>query len=229
MNLYKIRGGTEQELLDKKYNIGIGISLGNKWFTPTNILEQIKWALQYTHEYVVVYVADLIHAINLEVRNDISHERAVRVSVNKGEKILQEVKNLIETSLAESDKQKIRYATWSDLLTVDYVQKTKYLYDLYEQDENFRERLHSIVRGYTANEAKSFSESEIHRLGMYIIEELPEMVARVPIKDMAYDANAYPHSSGVVELVDEIQQGLAFSEIKEKIMDTEPKVFLEVR
>lgn len=64
---------------------------------------------------------------------------------------------------------------------------------------------------------------------MNVIEELPEVLARTPIKGMTFDAYAYPFDGELPELVERIQRGDIFPEIKESIMDTEPKVFLEVR
>jgi len=46
MKLYKIRGGTEEELYKRNYNIGVGISLGNKWFSAENILGLVEWSLK---------------------------------------------------------------------------------------------------------------------------------------------------------------------------------------
>lgn len=42
MKLYTVRGGNKKAVYDKAYTIGVGISLGNKWFSPQNILELIE-------------------------------------------------------------------------------------------------------------------------------------------------------------------------------------------
>ena len=68
MELKKIRSGNKDLLINKEYNIGVGISLGNKWFTPENIFGLIEFSLEYTKRRVVVYVADTIHAVNIEIR-----------------------------------------------------------------------------------------------------------------------------------------------------------------
>jgi hypothetical protein len=48
MKLYSIRGGTVKELNEKQYQIGVGVSLGNKWFSIENTAELVKWSLQNT-------------------------------------------------------------------------------------------------------------------------------------------------------------------------------------
>ncbi len=229
MELHNIRGGTKEALFSKQYNIGIGISLGNKWFTPENILEQTQWALQFTKEYVIVYVADSIHAINLEVRNDISYEKSLQTALKRGEKMLETVKKLLERTLTKDDLAKIKFAQWDDLKNVKFLEKTTYLKTLYETNDKFRNTIHNIIRNYTVREKKSFSESQIHRLGMYVIEELPELISRTPIKELTFEAWVYPFDGELTKFVDDIQKEIVFPEIKDAVLDTEPKVFLEVR
>ena len=229
MQLYKIRGGTEKELYDRKYNIGVAISLGNKWFTVKNIVEQVRWALPLTKEYVVVYVADSIHAINLEVRNKISSRRALRIAMESGGKMLEEVRVELERVFAKKDLNRVHFAKWNDLLTDVYKHKISYLYSRYEQDGDFREEIHSSGRSHTSKETKEFTEQDINKLGTDIIEELPEALCRVQIKGHEIDAYTYPFDSELPEFIENIQNKILFPEIKETILDTEPKVFLEVR
>lgn len=49
------------------------------------------------------------------------------------------------------------------------------------------------------------------------------------MKGVVCDAFTYPFDGELPELTEKIQNGEIFPEIKENIMDTEPKVFLEVR
>ena len=131
MELGITRGGSKQDLLDKKYRIAVGISLGNKWFTPANIVEATKWSLAHTKDLVIVYVADTIHAINLEVRNRISSEKALRIAKEKGEALLQEVKAELKEVESNDDFNRIHFTTWDGLLTESYREKVSFLYTLY--------------------------------------------------------------------------------------------------
>lgn len=229
MNLHKIRGGTIEDLEAKKYRLSIGISLGNKWFTVPHIIELIRWALSYTHENVVVYVGDSIHAINLEVKKKITREKALEIATKIGAELLENVKEEVKTSFSAEDIEKIKYAKWNDLTDDLYKSKTKYLHDLYESNESFRNTIQPIARNTVAKIGQSFSEEEIHHLGTYILEELPHLINRVQIAGIMCDAFVYPYGGEIPQLVEKIQNGKKFPEIKENIMDTEPKVFLEVR
>ena len=86
-----------------------------------------------------------------------------------------------------------------------------------------------ILRNYLKKESREYSDADIHKFGTYVIEELPEIICRVPIAGITYDAFVYPFDGEITRLVEKIQQGKIFPEIKKNVMDTEPKVFLEVR
>jgi tRNA-dependent cyclodipeptide synthase len=229
MEFHSVHGGTKEALLNHEYNIGVGISLGNKWFTIENTLELTKWALGYTRDFVVIYVADSIHAINLEVRNRISYEKASKLANEMGDEFLKDFKEKVDEELSADEKHHIVYAKWDKLITPAYKEKLLYLYGRYTENGSFREAIQAIVKEFTAKERRNFSEQEINRLGDYIVEEFPEVLSRVPIDGYIYDAYAYPFSGSLTKLVEQIQLGTIFPEIRENVMDTEPKIFLEVR
>ena len=112
MHLHTIRGGSVEDLKDHKYNIGVGISLGNKWFTPENILGLVEWALKYTSQNVVVYVADTIHALNIEVRKRRSVEYSIKEAKKQGEEIMSQTKNLLKGRLPEKEYSKVILVFW---------------------------------------------------------------------------------------------------------------------
>lgn len=229
MKLHRVRGGTIEALEQRQYNIGVGISLGNKWFSPENIVEATKWALSHTREHVVIYVADTIHAINLSVRNKVSLERARRIAVRYGHELMTKVQEEVPKHLSQEEISKIIYATWDDIDNTAYRAKVNYLYGLYESNTEFKRCIQDVVHGWVAKEARAFREDEIEKFGTYILEELPEVSGRVPIKGIVYEAYAYPCDGELTQLVEKLQKGEMFPEIKQNIMDTEPKVFLELR
>lgn len=230
MKLHNIVGGSREDLEAKKYTIGVGISLGNKWFTSDNILNLIKWSLDYSKDRVPVYVADSIHSVNIEVRNNKSPKNASRIADEKGTQILNEVRKKAGQELSAEEFNRLLFVKWKEIVDEKYQSKIEYLYSLRENNPEFGKAIENLVRNFTSQEENnSFTDSEIKRLGDYIIEELPEIIGRVLIGGVVCDAYAYPFSGEMVEFVNKIQKGLIFPEIREKIMDTEPKVFLEVR
>ena len=124
---------------------------------------------------------------------------------------------------------RIRYARWEELLTDQFQEKIAYLYKRYRTDESFYTAVVHIVQDATQYEIRNFTQEEITRLGEYIVEELPEILARTPISGLSFDAYAYPFDGKLAEFVERIQNGEIFPEIRDHVMTTEPKVFLEVR
>lgn len=229
MKHYSIRSGSIEELESKKYNIGVGISLGNKWFTPENILALIKWSLVFTREKVIVYVADSIHALNIEVRNGRNPKKSMEIALKMGQNILNEVKLLVEKEVDIADREKIVYANWNDLVDDQYRSKVDYFYNLYKNNDEFRNYIIGLVRSHVKNEPRTFGDEAIDKLAYYILEELPEVLCRVDIAGISCDAYIYPFDGELTRFVEELQKGLIFPEIKSTIIDTEPKVFIEVR
>jgi tRNA-dependent cyclodipeptide synthase len=228
MQLYTVRGGTRENVEAKKYTIGIGISLGTKWFSPENICEAAGWALSHTKDYVIIYVADTIHAINLSVRNRIPIERALRIAKRHGEEIVGTVQECVNKTLSREESLRIRFASWADIETPDHKIKVQYLYKLYETNSEFRARVCNIVKEWLSKDTRVFTEDEVNKFGTYILEELPELMNRVPAKGVIYDAYIYPFDGALTQFVEKLQTGEISSEVKQNIMDTPPKVFLEV-
>lgn len=229
MELHRIRYGSKEALEAKEYNICVGISLGNRWFTPENVFGLIEWSIRYTKEYVVICPTDDIHAINLEVRNRRSRESALKLARKMSDELMTSVKELVESRLSESDKRKLIYATWADVADEEYKRKVDWLYAYFKDDQEFRDSIQNIVRGHTAREERKFSDEDIAVLSTYILEELPEVVGKVKVKGYLYEAYAYPFDSELTQFIEQIQLGEIFPEVRDNIIDTEPKVFLEVR
>jgi tRNA-dependent cyclodipeptide synthase len=228
MNLYQIRGGTKEELEQKQYTIGVGISLGNKWFTPENIFESIKWALNFSKGKVVIYVADSIHAINVVVRNRKSMTAAKKITSEAGEDLFNKIKQKVK-ELPTDQAERLVFVKWDEIVDENFTRKLEFLRSEYAKAGPFQETIHQIVREHVSREDRNFSDEDINRLGSYIIEELPECLNRVPMKGIVVDAYTYPQDNGIVKLIEQMQKGEIFPEIKANVLDTKPKVFLEVK
>jgi tRNA-dependent cyclodipeptide synthase len=225
MQLYQIRGGNKNNLEQKKYTIGVGISLGNKWFTVENIVESIKWALPYSKDKIIVYVADSIHAINLEVRNSISFEKALLLCRKASKELFAELKATIDKDFSDEQVSRILFVTWDELIDNEFKKKLVYLDSLYENNQAFKDKILSVVKAHISKESRKFSEEDIHRFGQYIIAEMPEVLNRVPMKGVICDAYMYPYDNELTKFAEQLQKGEIFPEIKEHVIDTEPKVF----
>ena len=106
-----VRGASMETIKNKEFNIYVGISLGNKWFTKDNIKEHILWSLKYTKERVGLFVADALHAINYEVRNGEKPDKAKRRALKKGDEMIVMLREIIK-ELPIKDQKKVDLIRW---------------------------------------------------------------------------------------------------------------------
>lgn len=124
---------------------------------------------------------------------------------------------------------KIHYARWEELRPPAYQEKVDFLYEKYRNDADFRNFVLSLVEPLLKRGDRTFSYEQKLTLGTYVLEEFPELLCRVPIKGLSFEAFVYPVDNEMSYMVEKIQQSEAFPEIKHGILDTESKVFLNVR
>lgn len=229
MELYQTRGCHKNDVELKKYNIGVAISLGNKWFSIDNIEKLVEWSLLHTRENVIIYIADSIHGINLSVRNKMSDRHAEEVAIRYGNDLIIKIKERVSYTFNQEEQSKIIYATWSDIADSKYKEKVKYLYNLYVTNINFKNYIENLVREWVSKEKRTFRDYEINKFGKYILEELPELMLQVKARGVLFEAYIYPYKTKITEFVGQIQKGEIFPEIKQNILDNQPKIFLEVR
>ena len=146
-----------------------------------------------------------------------------------GTQILEHTRDELTRSLSTEDIKKVRFIKWNELIDGVYKEKLEYLFDLYKNSKSFSNSIHSIVRNTVSKETRIFSDDDINRLGEYIVSELPELINKTRMDGILCDAYTYPFGGELISFVDRIQKGEIHPEIKKNIMDTEPKVFLEVR
>jgi len=167
----KIRGkATLEEIKAKKFNIYLGISLGNKWFTKEHIKEYLIWALKYSKEKVGVLVADTLHSVNYEVRNNLLPEKARIKAIKQGDKICKMIEELVK-EFPKKEQEKIIIIRWDEIVNTKTNEKSKKIFDKkFKEDPKFKEEVLNIIREYTSHDKeKKFSDNEIEKLATYIL------------------------------------------------------------
>ncbi len=222
-----VRSSTEQEVKSKKFNIYLGISLGNKWFTKENIREHVLWALKYTKERVGILIADTLHAINYEVRNRKTLEKSIKKSLKEGDKF-EKIIHEILTELSEEERKLIEIIRWEDVKKDPFIKElTPFFYKEFETNKPFREEILKIVRGFTKNEERNFNEEEIRRLCDYILSEIPEILCGFNHNGIYYNCYLHPQDTYLNLLMEKIQNKEIFPEFHEKI-GMKKAVFVEL-
>ncbi len=221
---------TEQDIKSKKFNIFVGISLGNKYFTKENIKKYIFWALENTKEDVLVLIADKNHAINYEVLNDYSHERALQVALRKGLEIEESVKKIVR-GLPKEKHHLIKICKWDDARKSFYYQnKIKIFLDEFRENIKFHDFIIKIVQENLGEKAINLDVEQLEKLSLYILDECPIFLNGVEFDGKIYDLHPYPGLSCFDDLLIDLQNGKMFPnlakrlEIKNKIAEVEAYV-----
>ncbi len=211
-----------REVADKKHNIWVGISLGNKYFTKERIEEYIGWAIANTRESVLIVVGDYIHAINLEVLDGRTQAAAMNKALTLGDEKFQEIEEII-SRLPSTDQTKVRLVRWKDALENNSYQKNfEIIKEGFKNNTKFRDCVLDIVkegRKDRASTLEKLSGEKMNRLAEYILNELPLFIdgVRAYGDNRVYTLLPYPGLSKLDTLSVGLQNKTMFPGLAEKL------------
>ncbi len=221
-----VRGASLKEVQDKKFNIYVGISLGNKWFTKSHLKENLLWCLQYTKNRAGLLIGDTLHSINYEVRNGDSSEKARRKALKKGDEMVIVLEQIIK-ELPLEEQRRIDIIRWDEVKKSSFNKEfLSIFYKEYEENVIFRMEILKIVNLHLAD--NNFTEEQKIKLGTYILEELPELLHGFDYYGTFYDCYTYPYDGLLNQMVEKIQNKELFPEFHKKL-DIKKHVFVELR
>ncbi|MBD3339338.1 MAG: tRNA-dependent cyclodipeptide synthase [Candidatus Lokiarchaeota archaeon] len=201
----------------KRYDIFLGISLGNKYFTKENIKEYILWALENTKEKVAVLIVDKIHAVNYEVRNKYSKERALSVAIRHGEEKIRMIEKIVN-SLPKERQEKVSIVRWQDIeKDQQYIEVEKIIRDAFSDNKNFYNAIIGVVKENVDLNIIKMDDSDYEKLANYTISELPVLISGFTFQGTTFDLIPYPGIGRIDDLVVEIQNGKRFPSISKAL------------
>jgi tRNA-dependent cyclodipeptide synthase len=211
--------GVMDEIFQRRRNIFIGVSLMNHYFSRRNIEEYVLWALKYTKDAVLVVIPDKIAAVNYQVRWKCSEEEAMQLAYKKGDDYLRCVEKLREV-LSASQSDRVHVIRW-EVVEKDesYRKRTEIFREEFFRKGLFYKRVIRIVEGYAESTSwkRKFSQEEYEKLAEYVLNEMSMLVAGVVFEGVAYTLLPYPHLSDIDYLAMNLQKGLTFPELANKL------------
>lgn len=217
MRIVKYLNTNEEEVKLKRYNIFIGISLGNKYFSKEHIRKYIFWALENTKESVLVLIADKIHSINYEVLNGYKQERAIQVALRLGLEVEESIKKIVR-SLPKEKRNLVKICKWEDAINSSYyIEKIKIFLKEYNENKEFRDFIIKIVQENLGEKAKNLEKEKLEKLALYILDELPILLNGVEFEDKVYNLHPYPGLSCLDDLLIGLQEGRMFNNLAKKL------------
>jgi len=204
----------EADLQSKKFNIFIGISLGNKYFSEENIKDYLLWALENTKEKVAILIPDKIHSINYEIKSGYSKDRAEKLAFREGEKIREMVENIL-AKLSSKKRALVDILKWENIQTSEHKFMVETLQKEFETNEEFKNLIIEIVKENVQSE--KMNNSDYEKLAIYPLEELPMLISGIEYNGLRYDLLPYPGISKIDHLTIDLQEGKSFPEITKKL------------
>lgn len=141
MKIGIVRGGaTKEEVLSKKFNVYMGVSLGNRWFqNKNNLKEYILWGLAHTKERFAIEIADTLQAINFQYRDGYSANAARRKALKEGDEFVKIFKEIL-AELPPKDAARVDVIRWDEITAnEDYRKKVAACKNFFETNKEFRE------------------------------------------------------------------------------------------
>ena len=213
-------GISKEEVENKNFNVWIGISLGNKYFSKENMREYILWALEHTREDILIVIADRIHRINLEVLDKYSENRAFKIAMRKGDEKEKEIREVI-SELSPKKQKSVNLVRWKDVITSKYHNyRLELLFEEFKKNKGFHDFVIQVVKENPKVTSKTLSENQLDKLAQYVLQEIPVFLNGVKYKDKTYELNIYPGAGLIDELIFGLQDGKLFPEITKKLKIT---------
>ena len=212
-NEIKLLGTTREEVELRKFNIFIGISLGNKLLTKELAKTYIEWAVKRTKENTVVLIADEIDTVNWTVFNNLDEKSAIEKVSNKARGLADMFSRAIKILARENDpaiENRVEVIRWKDIKTDRLNKLLAILENEFETNLDFRNKILSFVKKYCGLRKKSVVETDQVKLAGYILAELPTLLEGIEFNGVKYDMIFYPTyvDSGMSQFVLDIQNGI---------------------
>lgn len=209
---------TKEEVETKKFNIFVGISLGNKYFSDKeNIKEFILWALENSITDIVVLIPDKIHTVNYEVRNGYSKERAERAIYRKSTETKKMVDEIV-SALDEKKRERVAILTWKDIENdTDYQNRKNLLYREFENNPEFHKRIIETTKESVDPNILKLENDDYEKLASYPLDELPILIAGFQYSRRIYNLIPYTGISKIDHLTVDLQNGTSFPELSKKL------------
>lgn len=213
----KIRGATYKSIAARQFNIYIGVSLGNRWFSDENLRIYLQWALAHTKERVCLLLADTLHAINYEVKEKKKPEAARRKALRKGDEMERRIRTLLE-DLTDEERQRTEILRWDALMRDEEIQHDlTILTREFCENKDFHDEIIAIVRSYLSNSWIAHDETKVRDLARYILTELPEHIKGFRRDDIHYNCHPYPYDSRLTLFVEKLQNGQRFPHLHHQL------------
>ncbi len=233
MRIVKYLNTTKEEVEARKFNIWIGISLGNKRFTKEAIKQYIIWALEHTKEDVLVVIGDQLHAINLEILDEYPRLRAINTTLRKGDEKESETKEIL-SELSPEEAKLVKVVRFAHATTSKYNHyRLEVLRQEFKNNPNFHDWVISAVKENKKSASKNLAPEQLDKLAEYFLQEIPLYLNGAKYGGLpehggkTYLLQIYPGIGLIDSLLLGLQDGTLFPKLTAKLKITDKIALIE--
>lgn len=213
-----IFNGNLQDIVEKKNNIWLGVSISLKPYSDKLAKQYLKLIIKYSKDKALVFIGDEPAAINHRVLEGYGWETSLKKAIKKGDLYVKRYSKLIK-ELSPEEQRKIKIVRWRDV----WSWKLEKIYEIikkeYLSNSDFRKEVESPIIIYLVNSKRTIKSSRIAKMSEYILRELPFLLEGVEYGGVSYKTLLYPTygKTSLSEVVTKIQKGERFVELKRKL------------
>ena len=225
----KFFNATKKEVGEQKYNIFIGISLGIlKPLTKKMAKEYIEWVLKNTKNKVAILIADEIAKFNYKIFSSYSEGKSERRAIREGDEYIDFFQKILQ-EFSKEEQKKILILRWKDIWDKRKEKIKQILEEEYKSNKDFKEQMQFFLKKYSDKRNKDLDKEKLDYLSQYILYELPTLLDGIEYKNEKYRLLLYPtfESSGMSEVVTQIENGRIFPNLKKKLNLAEKTAMVE--
>lgn len=225
MNIKKYIATNKKEVESKVFNIYIGISIRNKYFTSENIKKYIDWALYNTKDKVAILIAYEIQRFNDKVFFNLSEASSKKTAIRQGRKIKKICVEIIN-KYPKDIQNKIYILTWKDAInSFNYKENTDIIYSEFKNNVIFRDYLFNYMKS-NMNIVNKLNENDLEYVTSYLIEELAIFLNGFKYKGIHFNLLPYP-GLGMFDITYKLKNKQIFPKLVDKLYLDTKTAYLE--
>lgn len=212
-----IKGVDLSEVLERKHNIWIGISLANKFFTGENIKLLIEFALKYTKEKVLIWIPGRMHATNYYI-DRISRADALKKAFEDEDRCRGTVIDVLNEFPPEIS-QKVVIANYDDTCTPKHIKQKEILLREFSLKGDFYNAVIEITEEIIKSRARTYSKERAENLAAYVISELPLFADGIQTNsdNTVYTVIPYPGFGKIDDLEMDLIKGERYPDLTKQL------------
>jgi len=208
----------EEDIFKKRYNLWIGLSFGNKWFTKNNLEKLIDFGLKHTKKSLLILIPGRLQVSNLRYIDNLSRAKSLKRAFAMEDEKRQEVE-VIVSRLPVKDQKKVVIANYDDTLTPKVIKQREVLMREFAKQKFFYDSVMEISKEMLKIRGRTISKDRAESVALYVLQELPLFLNGVSIidRDELYSVILYPGLGKFDELVVDIINSDDYESLRDKL------------